>query len=373
MRRGWGERWRAGPGLRLDAWRFASARAEYYDYLQGVLRGMLGRRTLRELFDLDARRYGAGSVRGRLSAAWARACERSGGDLYATWIASFPADELVLVRAAQAFGNERLLACFEALARHLALMAQARRILVLTLGTAAAAMIVASLLALALPAFTVPGLARAFQGLPPAFHGPYARALFAFSDWLAAYGVLLPAGAAIVSFLAIWSLPRGVGAWRRPLDRHGIWRLYRQVQGLRILALLEILLDAGPGASTQLRTAIGMLRDGAQPWAGLHLTRMLARIDWGWAGVASLDTGLLDREAYWYLEDMTAARGLHEGLRATRLRLAAQLLGRVSRQAQALRWLALLAALAWVLGAALWHYAAMDELRRAWMVFQAGH
>ncbi len=373
MRPAWTERWRAGPGLRLDAWRFAAARAEYYDYLQAVLRGMRGRRTLREVFDLDARRYGPGSVRGRLSAAWARACELSGGDLHATWVGSFPADELVLVRAAQAFGNERLMACFEALAGHLALMARARAILVLTLGTAAAALVVASLLALALPAFTVPGLARAFQGLPAAFHGPYARMLFAFSDWLAAHGVLLPAGAAILSAAGVWMLPRGAGAWRRALDRHGVWRLYRQVQALRILALLEILLDSGSGASTQLRAAVGMLHEGARPWARHHLSRMLEHIDRGWVGAVSLDTGLLDRDAYWYLEDMAAARGLREGLSAARQRLAAQLLGRVSRQAEAMRWLMLFAALAWVLGVALWHYAALDELRRAWMVFHASH
>lgn len=373
MRFAWADRWRTGPGLRIDAWRFAAGRAQYYDYLHGVLRGMLGRRTLREVFDLDARRYGPGSVRGRLSAAWARACERSGGDLHATWIGSFPADELVLVRAAQAFGNERLLACFEALARHLALMIQARRILVLTLGTAVAALVVASLLALALPAYTVPGLARAFQGLPPEFYGPQARALFAFSDWLAAYGVLLPVGMTVLSIVTIWSLPRTAGVWRRFLDRHGIWRLYRQIQALRILALLEILLQADSGASTQLRTAVEMLCDGAQPWARRHLSDMLARIDRGWAGAPSLDTGLLDQETYWYLEDMTAARGLSDGLLAVRLRLSTQLLGRVSRQAQALRWVALLGALAWVLGVALWHYAAMDELRRALMVFYAGH
>ncbi|MER1968325.1 hypothetical protein [Castellaniella sp. GW247-6E4] len=373
MRPAWGERWRAGPGLRLDAWRFAAARADYYDYLQAVLRGMRGQRTLREVFDLDARRYGSGSVRGRLSAAWARACEQSGGDLHATWIGSFPADELTLVRAAQAFGSERLLACFEALSGHLTLMAQARRILALTLGTAVAALVVACLLALALPAVTVPGLARAFHGLPPAFYGPYARMLFTFSDWLAIHGAWLPAGAAILSAGGVWMLPRGVGAWRRVLDGHGVWRLYRQVQGLRILALLEILLGSGPGASTQLRAAIGMLHDGARPWARHHLSHMLVRIDQGWVGAVSLDTGLLDRDAYWYLEDMAAARGLRDGLRAVRLRLAGRLLGRVAHQAQAMRWLMLLAALAWVLGVALWHYAAMDELRRAWMMFHAGH
>ncbi|MFA7439207.1 MAG: hypothetical protein WCZ84_13395, partial [Castellaniella sp.] len=37
------------PGL--DVWRFAAHRADYYDYLQAVLRGSQGRLTIRELFD----------------------------------------------------------------------------------------------------------------------------------------------------------------------------------------------------------------------------------------------------------------------------------------------------------------------------------
>lgn len=366
-------RWWTAPRLQLDAWRFSPQRAQYYDYLQAILRGMQGRRTLRELFDLDARRFGPDSVRGRLSAHWAHACEHNGGDLRATWVDSFPADELVLVRVAQAFGNDRLMACFDALARHLTLMEEARRILILTLGTAIVALLIASLLALALPVFTVPGLARAFQGLPPEFHGAYARALFALSGWLATYGFLPPLLATILSMVGLWFLPNAVGPWRCALDRYAIWRLYRQVHGLRILALLEILLHSGTGASTQLRTAVSMLHDGANPWVGAHLARMLARIDQGLTGAATLDTGLLDRDAYWYFDDMVAARGLQDGLRMVRLRLSSQLLGSVSRQAQVLRWLILLAVLGWVMGIGLWHYAAMDELRRAWMVFHAGH
>ncbi|MBV6271586.1 hypothetical protein KVP09_01455 [Alcaligenaceae bacterium CGII-47] len=357
--------------LRVDAWRFAAVRAQYYDYLQAVLRGMHGHRTIGELFDLDAYRYGLRSTRGRLSAHWSRLCLASGGDLYSTWRTSFPLDELVLVRAAQAFGNARLLACFEALSRHLSLMAQASRILWATLGVAVCALLIACLSLLVLPVFTVPGLMRAFQGLPQAYYGPMARHLFTLSHWVAMSWPVLVALVLLTVFFLFWSLPNTCGRLRQSLDGHGLWRLYRHVQALRMLALLGILLDAGASASTQLRPALLLLEEGASAWVRRHVQDMLARIDAGLVGAVTFDTGLLDRELYWYLQDMAQARGLQAGLTATCERLQGQLLGRIAQQAVGLRWLVMLASVACVLGVGLWHYAAMDELRRALMMFHA--
>jgi len=358
--------------LRLDAWRFAGARADYFDYLQAVLLGAQGRLTLRELFDRDAARHGQGTVRGRLSGAWARACEASGGDLHATWLGSFPADELALVRAAQAYGNARLLACFRALSDHLALLIRARRMLWATLGSAAAALLAASLLLLALPQWTVPALRQAFLGLPDAYLGDWSRALFTGADWLRAWGAWLPAGICALLVAGLHSLPRWRGPLRRRLDRHGPWRLYRQVQALRLLALVSILLQPGAGGSVQLRPVILLFLEDASPWLGDHLECAAERIDQGLAGAEAFDTGLLDRDLYWYLEDMAAACGLQAGLQAVHRRMAGRGLDRVRGQALALRWTALLLGAAAVLGIGLWHYAALDELRRGWMMFHAG-
>jgi hypothetical protein len=44
---------------------------------------------------------------------------------------------------------------------------------------------------------------------------------------------------------------------------------------------------------------------------------------------------------------------------------------RIRIQAQALRWLTLLAGVGFVLALGWWHYAAIDELRRGWMMFHA--
>ena len=358
--------------LRLDAWRFAGSRGDYFEYLHAVLLGGQGRLTLRELLDRDARRHGPATVRGRLSRHWAQACEASGGDLQATWSGFFPADELVLVRTAQAYGNARLLACFQALSAHLALLIQARRTLWATLGSAAAALLVASLLLLALPQWTVPSLRQAFQGLPPAYLGDWSRALFAGADGLRRWGFCLPVGAAALLAAGLYSLPRWRGPLRARLDRFGPWRLYRHVQALRLLALVSILLQPGAGGSTQLRPMILLFLEDSSPWLGDHLERVADRIDQGLAGAAAFDTGLLDRDLYWYLEDMAAARGLQAGLDAAHRRMAARWLDRIRRQALALRWAALLSGVALVLGIGLWHYAALDELRRGWMMFHAG-
>ncbi|MNV75049.1 hypothetical protein D3C71_1683120 [compost metagenome] len=71
------------------------------------------------------------------------------------------------------------------------------------------------------------------------------------------------------------------------------------------------------------------------------------------------------------MADMTDALGLETGLARVRQRVESRLLARVRRQAAALRWALLIASLATVLGVTLWHYAVIDELRRALTNFYA--
>ncbi|WP_414245394.1 pilus assembly protein [Castellaniella hirudinis] len=359
--------WRA----RLDAWRFAGQRADYFEYLHAVLTASQGRLTLRELFDRDALRYGPGTVRGRLSRAWSLACEASGGDLQATWRGCFPADERALVQVSQLYGNARLLACFQSLARHLGLLLRARRLLWGTLGTAAVALLLVCALVWAVPVWTIPSLQQAFQGLPEAFYGPYARALFAGARLAGAWGAVLPVAALGAVAATIALLPKACGPGRQVLDRFGPWRLYRQIQALRLMALIAIVLQPGPGGAAQLRAVLVLLMQRASPWMAAHLRRMVGNLDQGLSGAAALDTGLLDRDLYWYLQDLDAAHGLQPALLAVHARMATVWFARIRLQAQAMRWLVLLAGVACVLGIGLWHFAAIDELRRAWMMFHA--
>ena len=356
---------------RLDAWRFRAARADYYAYLAEMLQALQGRKTLLDHFEDDALRYGPASVRGRLSRHWARRYQETGGDLAAAWAGALPADECLLISAGQQAGGDALVSVLLDLAHVVRLVRGIRDELIATTAAGLAAACVACALLCAVPYFTVPRLQQVFQGLPDDYLGPVARGLYALADgvrralpvWI--FG--LPAGAAWI----FWSLPNLTGRLRGRLDRFLFWRLYRDFHAIRFLAMLGVLLRRRGNIDARLLEALSSLAWNARPWLAAHVGAMLARIDAGIVGVESLDTGLLDRELGWFLADMAAAHGLVGGLQQARLRVESHAAARMRRQARALRWLCLLGSAGAVIGLTLWHYGAIDELRRALMQFHA--
>lgn len=356
---------------RLDAWRFGAMRGDYYAYLAEMLRALQGRKTLLDHFEDDARRYGPASVRGRLSRHWARRYQETGGDLAAAWAGSLPADECLLIAAGQQAGGDALVEVLQDLAHVTRLIHRIRGELIATTAAGLVAACVACALLWAVPYFTVPRLQQVFQGLPGDYLGPVTRNLYALAHGvrrtLAVWVLGLPAGAALM----FWSLSNFTGRLRARLDRFLFWRLYRDFHAIRFLAMLGVLLRRRGNIDTRLREALSGLAWNARPWLAAHVGTMLARIDAGIVGVDSLDTGLLDRELWWFLTDMAAAHGLVGGLQQTRLRVEFHAAERLRRQAQALRWVCLLCSAGTVIGLALWHYAAIDELRRALMQFHA--
>ncbi|RTZ41053.1 general secretion pathway protein [Candidimonas sp. SYP-B2681] len=370
FRRNFEARWR--PVLhRLDCFRFSFVRADYFDYLSALLDGLQGRRTLKEVFEQDARRYGSASVRGRLSRRWVQGYQLAGGDLYATWSGCFPQIELGLIRTAQSFGNAALIKTFRELAHVLNLTQKTTEILVTTLWAAVMAVFLVFGMMLAIPWFTVPQLTRTFSAVPTEYYGTLTRSLIDFSGLIQAHylfmAVLLVGGC----MLLLWSLPNSSGPIRRRLENFALWRIYRYVAALRFLALVAIVLGRDDSESTQLRTALVLQKTATSKWQLSHINAMLARIDAGMAGADTFDTGLLDREQFWFFSDMVMARGLQTGLMLGSERLRGHVLGTVARQATALRWSLLLASLACLLGVGVWHYAVIDELRRSLMLFYA--
>ena len=355
----------------FDGWRFRAARADYYDYLSVLLQGMQGGRTLKTIFDADARRYGSGSVRGRLSHRWLYAYQAAGGDLYAAWVGSFPQAELSLIRAAQALGNAALVRTLGELSAVLHLLRQARSILGSTLWAAALAVLAVFAMLLAVPGFTVPRLLHTFSSVPVEYHGRLTSGLLRWSELIQAHWVFVAVLTAGSAGLVLWSLPNASGPLRRGLDRYSVWRIYRYVQALRLLSLLSILLGRGDAGAVQLKTALFLLKGGASVWQEAQVDGMLARIDAGMTGAETFNTGLLDREHFWFLSDMVMARGLHAGLALAADRLRVHVLQAVARQALVLRWCLLLASLLCLLGLSAWHYAVIDELRRSLMLFHA--
>ncbi|MBV7482369.1 general secretion pathway protein [Bordetella sp. BOR01] len=350
---------------------FQRQRADYYEYLAGLIDSLQGRKTLRDMFDDDALRYGPRTVRGRLAGRWGRRYQESGGDIAAAWAGTIPDDECQLIAAAQHAGGDALPHALRDLADAVRLVQQARNILAATCAAGGAALAVAIVLLCAVPYFTVPRLQHVFQAVPADHYGELTRGLYALAQalrsWLAFWAALLLGG----TWLAAWSMPAFTGPWRMRLDLLFPWCLYRDFHAIRFLSMLAVMLRQRGNIDTRLRQALAALAWHAPSWLAWHIGEMLVRVEHGVVGADTFDTGLFDRETAWFMADVIAARGVEAGVAQARLRVESRMLKRVRRQALALRWSLLLAAVAGVLGLALWHYGVIDELRRALTNFYA--
>lgn len=357
--------------LYLDAWCFNRGRRAYYDYLAALLRGAAGARTLKQIFAADANRYGSGTPRGRLSRRWLHLFQVAGGDLYATWFGVFPVAELAVIRSAQARGNQTLTDTLGEMSRVLGVLSAARAILQTSLLTAVLAVIVMVATLLAVPFFTVPRLQDSLAMVPSEYHGSAIRSLHQLASTVEMAWPLVVIMVALTLWLMPLSFGRYKGSLRKSLDTFGPWRVYRQVQALRFLSLLAVALGRGEHGATRLRQALVVQLAGASPWLSAHIAAMLRNIDSGRVGADVFDTGLLDPPQLWFLDDMVAAGGLVEGLRNCSAWVERHVLVTVARQAATLRWCLLLSAVAVIGSVALWHYAAIDDLRRGLALFHA--
>lgn len=355
-----------------DRHRFQRQRIEYYDYLAALLSGSSGTRTLKDIFLHDFLRYGKASLRGRLSRDWLNTYQRAGGDLYATWELHVPHTELALIRAAQSQGNQALVRTLAEMSGVLRLVQEAARILNGTLWPAGLALCIAVLVSLAVPWFTLPRLMDAFAMLPPDYHGTLTTRLLRFSAFVGDHYLLIMAIIIGGFLLIVETMSRAAGPVRRYLDGYLWWKVYRSVSALRFLAFLHIALGDEEAGSVQLRAALLRLRPGASEWLGDHVDRMLVRLEHGVAGPETFDTGLFTPEQFWFLSDMILAQGLLNGLTVARDRIQRQIIVIVARQAIVMRWIVLLACVTYVLGLVLWHYAVIDELRRALTFYFSG-
>ncbi|OZI25056.1 general secretion pathway protein [Bordetella genomosp. 7] len=363
--------WARRIGACWDAGRFQARRADYYEYLADLIVSLDGRKTLRDVFADDARRYGSRTVRGRLALHWLHRYQESGGDLAATFSRSIPHDEAQLIGTAQRAGGDALPHALRGLADAVRLVQQARQVLAGATAAGVVALAVAVGVLTAVPFFTVPRLQQVFQAVPADYYGGLTRGLFglarALQSWLPFWAVLLAGGAG----LAVWAAPMAVGPWRVRLDRWFPWRLYRDAHAIRFLAMLAIMLRQRGNLDTRLREALAALARRARPWLAWHVNAMLSRVEHGIVGAGTFETGLFDRETAWFMGDVIAARGLEAGVEQARLRAESRALRRIRREAQALRWGLLLLSVAAVLALTLWHYAVIDELRRALTNFYA--
>lgn len=135
------------------------------------------------------------------------------------------------------------------------------------------------------------------------------------------------------------------------------------MHSIRFLSLLSLLLRQRGHLGTRLREALATQKKGATPWLRWHLDLMMTRLDAGMPATMAMNTGLIDRQTWWYFTDMVQAVGLDEGMERTQGHLETLAVARLRRQALALRWLLLIGSMLAVLAIGWLHYRVMDELR----------
>ncbi len=357
--------------LRYAAWQFKAQRADYFDYLSDLISATAGTKTLLNIFQDDAKRYSTSSVRGRLSANWAERFPKVGGDLFSTWYASFPLEDLVAIQAAQYAGAGALIQTLRQLSTVVKVVDAARQAFLQTILVGLLSVCVALTSLMLIPFFTAERLALAFASLPAEYFGAVTQSLFRTSEYLRQFWWVLALFVVAGVLGCAWSLPNLTGRVRKVLDRWGIWRLYRVVQAVRFLSLLAVLLQPRGNISARLKEALLIQRLGAAPWLGLHVETMLARIDAGFEVIDALDTGLIDAQTWWYFTDMVRTLGLDAGLQRTCERLSVYTVGKLSRQAMMIRWALLLCSLSVVLGIGFWHFRVFEELRQGLSLYYA--
>lgn len=375
------------------AWRFRSELAEladYYEYLAETLTITAGRKTLLNILRDDADRYGENTHRGHLSALWSQRLQEF-GNLADAFQGTLPDDDVVLIRMAlksggraQESGTGALEQTLSDLAEVTRLAAQSRAILWQTLSVAVLCLLVLAGMLSLIPLVIVPFLRSNFSRgeidlgdmlRDGGFLDGVALAYLTFGDALAAHGLWLLAALALAGWIVFWSLGHYTGQARPTLDRIGPWALYRDLQGVRFLALLATTVRrrAGAGGGSTLLQAIEHQEQGAPPWRAHHLGIMASRIRQGQASRADsyriFDTGLLDRQTYYRLSDLMLTCDLSTALQRVRSRIADRILPRIGARAQRMRWLILLFVLLSMLGLLVWYYATTYALTQAMQTY----
>lgn len=351
--------------LKIAVWAFRAQRADYYEYLADLIDATAGTKTLQSIFQDDAQRYGKRIARGVLSNVWRDRFPLAGGDLFSTWFGTLPIEDLLAIQSAQYAGAQALTKTLRQLAEVVRLVDRARASLFRTAFVGVVGILMAIVSVFSIPAFTAQHLRQVFSAVPPEYFALWTRRLFQTSDWLAVSGpYVVPVIFALVGAL-IWSFPNWVGVWRNAADTWGPWAFYRRVQAVRFISLLAVTLSPRGSNSARLRDAISLQSQGATPWLTEHVTTMVMRLDSGASVMDAMDTGLIDREIWWYFTDLVQTLGLDAALCRTKKRTETNALLKIDRQALYLRWALLLFALTVVLGVALWHLRVFEELRQA--------
>lgn len=344
--------------------KFSRRRADWYEYLADMTEDTQGRRTLLSVLEADAVRYGS-SARGILSRHWAHRIAET-GDIGRTLHGTLPAREVAEFAALQRQGQQVFAAGLRDMASVVRLSGKLGSILLSTLFAAGVAFAVLwAFVMLAIPYVTVPMLLDSMPDIPRNYLTASSRALIDLAEWIRGNGPQVWLGSLALVTAFQMSFRRFDGPIRRWLDTWGPYKLYRDVNAIGVISTTATAVRPRSGHTPPLRAALDSQQIGASPWLARRLQTMQHRLDDARSGAAIFDVGLLDREAFWYLEDLTSNLGLDVALQKTRARMEQTILKQVERRAAVLRWTVLLLSVLSLAAILIWHQSVIFDLRNA--------
>ena len=332
--------------------KFAKELPSYYEALAVRLESVSGK-PMYELFSDDAQRYAVDedgnhkpSSRSVLSAYWAEKLPLVGGDLAKAFEGTVPSEDVTLIRLGQSMGNEALPSTFKDMARISGLIQRAKSLFFGTTAVAILAAVIVLVTLIATPLVTAPMLKSLYLGMPVEYYPASANRLFAIASVLDAVLIFLLFTLAATAYFVVWSLPNFTGPARKKLDRYFVWRLYRDFKGALFLATLSTMTKPRGSGSNTLEQALSQMQEGSTPYIAWHIEAMLDNIssvprnasirirDEG--SINALNTGLIDKDSFFYLMDVNQGSGLKEGLAKAGARVEGPTLAMVEARAKLL-------------------------------------